>query len=539
VRSGTRRTADPLGRRGLSALMGLAAVLAATSTVASAGPTRADTPSDIIGVVTTATDTTDGLVQGAAWGYSPSQTSLRDVAAAIGADGMYSHGFTGRGVGVALVDTGLVPATGLNSGNVVNGPDLSFDSQSKNHRNLDGFGHGTHMAGIIAGRDATDGSGFRGIAPEATLTSIRVGASDGSADVSQVVAALDWVVAHRNDAGAPVRVLNLSYGTDGTQDILLDPIAHAVENAWRAGIVVVVSGGNKGRSQPYLDNPAVDPYVLAVGADDTHGSSDAVDDTVPGFSSRGSSSRRVDVVAPGQSIVSLRNRGSVLDTEYPAARVGDRFFKGSGTSQAAAVVSGAAALLLQQRPELTPDQVKSLLVQTAHPLALADLAGSGAGLVDLSAASATPAVALTRTWPRSTGLGSLESARGTVHVGNRTSDLVGEFDIFGRPWDAAAWAAASSAGTAWSGGTWNGNSWTGTCWCGTSWAPKTWSSQSWSSQSWSGTGWSSQSWSSQIWSSQSWSGTGWSSQSWSSQSWSSQSWSGASYGSTGASGDFA
>jgi serine protease AprX len=482
-----------------------------------------------VGVVTTALDTTTGLIGGADWGYAPGATTMTEVNAAVNADTMWQRGYTGKGVGVALIDTGVVPVQGLDPTHVVTGPDLSLDSQSPSP-NLDGFGHGTHMAGIIAGDDGTR-SGFRGVAPDATLLSVRVGASDGSADVSQVIAGIDWVVQHRNDPGLNIRVLNLSYGTNGTQDPRLDPLTHAVENAWRAGIVVVVSGGNSGSAQASVDNPARDPFVLAVGADDLHSTpGSTLDDTVPAFSTRGSSARRVDVVAPGQSVVSLRDPGSYVDTEYPGAVVNDRYFKGSGTSQATAVVSGAAALLLQQRPQLTPDDVKRLLMTTAQPLPGADPTARGTGLIDVAAAGLAPRPYATQSATRSTGLGTLEGARGSNHVGDDGVDLVGEQDIFGKSWVPSVWAAASSAGTAWSGGTWNGSDWAGTCWCDTSWSSATWSSRSWSSRSWSGSDWSSRSWSSRSWSSRSWSGDGWDSRCWSSRSWSGSTWSSASGG---------
>ena len=142
-------------------------------------------------------------------------------------------------------------------------------------------------------------------------------------------------------------------------------VLDAVEDAeWQAGIVVVVAGGNTGTTRSSLDNPAIDPFVIAVGADDNKQTTASTDDVIPTFSARGSSSRHVDIVAPGQSIVSLRDPGSVIDAEYPKAVVNTRFFKGSGTSQATAVVSGAVALLLQQHPTWTPDQVKSALTSS-------------------------------------------------------------------------------------------------------------------------------------------------------------------------------
>src|SRR4051812_11213655 len=265
----------------------------------------------LTGTVTGVVGTTTGLVGGVTgsllgdgnWQYTASTTSMDHVADVVGAKSMWSRGYTGKGVGVALVDTGVVPVSGLTSGNVVNGPDLSFESQADNLRDLDTFGHGTHMAGIIAGREpAGTPDRFLGVAPDSTLVSLKVAASDGAVDVSQVVAAIDWVVQHRNDNGRNIRVLNLSYGTDGTQDYRLDPLTHAVENAWRHGIVVVVAAGNEGTSAPRLANPAYDPYVLAVGAADTRATVSTTDDVTTDFTSRGDAARRLDLDAPGQSI---------------------------------------------------------------------------------------------------------------------------------------------------------------------------------------------------------------------------------------------
>ena len=275
------------------AIAAVAAVALWTGGMAgSAGPAQAGLLGDLLGTVTgtvngtlgLVTGTVNGLLSPTGWIVDEGVTELDHVSAVIGADRMQSRGYTGRGVGVALVDTGVVPVRGLTSGNVVNGPDLSFESQSAAQVSLDGFGHGTHMAGIIAGNEPATllgGKRFQGIAPGSRLTSIKVGATDGAVDVSQAVAAVDWVVAHRNDDPRnPIRVLNLSYGTDGVQDYKLDPLTHAVENAWRAGIVVVVAGGNGGTDSPRLNNPAYDPYVLAVGASDTKRTVDASDDVV-------------------------------------------------------------------------------------------------------------------------------------------------------------------------------------------------------------------------------------------------------------------
>ena len=514
------------------ATLGVAAVAAAGLPAPPAQAGLLDPVQPLLGgVLDPVVGAVDGIIGGlvpTGWLYDGAATSMKEVRTAIGAETLWSRGHTGQGVGVALVDTGVVPVDGLTSGNVRNGADLSFESQTPEVAHLDTFGHGTHMAGIISGRTPgglLDLGKFQGVAPDARLMSLKVAASDGAVDVSQVVAAVDWVVEHRNDdPDNPIRVLNLSYGTDGLQGYQVDPLTHAVENAWRAGIVVVVSGGNAGFGASKLNNPAYDPYVLAVGSSDTRGTAVTGDDVVPPFSSRGDTSRRVDVTAPGRSIVSLRNPGSYLDAAHASARYGADLFKGSGTSQSAAVVSGAVALLLEQRPGLTPDQVKALLRSTASPMPLADAAGRGAGQVNLVAASNAPVPSAVQGFPRSTGTGSLEAARGSAHVADGDVELTGEHDILG-PWHAAQWAQSSTAGESWVGGTWNGRDWTSGCWCGSSWAGPSWEGRSWAGRSWAGRSWAGRSWAGRSWAGRSWAGDGWAGRSWAGRSWAGQNWS--------------
>jgi serine protease AprX len=458
-------------------------------------------------------------------GYSQGGTSIASLAKAIGADKLWDDGVTGAGVDVALIDSGVVPVDGLSAADkVVNGPDLSFDAQAGAPPYLDTFGHGTHLAGIIAGRDdaIADVSrpgyrDFQGIAPDARVVSVKVASANGETDVSQVIAAIDWVVQHRSSDGLNIRVLNLSFGTDGTQDPRVDPLAYAVEVAWRHGIVVVTSAGNSGERQRRLADPAVDPFVIAVGAAETRGIGSLSDDIVPAWSSPGDETRTPDLVAPGVRVRSLRNPGSTIDLGAPSA-TGSRFLGGSGTSQAAAIVSGSVALLLEERPDMTPDQVKALLISTADRLPGADPVAQGAGLLNVEEASKAdvPTRAVQR-WPMSSGLGSLDAARGSVRVQLGTSPLEGEQDIFGRPWDAQAWADQSLAGTSWTGGAWNLNEWTGSCFCATSWSGLSWSGLSWSGLSWSGLSWSGLSWSGLSWSGLSWSGAGWSTAAWSNE----------------------
>jgi len=164
-----------------------------------------------------------------ATGYDPAtdMNSMYNTTAYTGTTAWWDAGYTGAGVDIALIDTGVSPVEGLASaGKIIYGPDLSLESQNPSFRNLDTNGHGTFMAGIIAGKDSSlsapyasaPASAFRGVAPDARIVSLKVGVADGGADVSQVIAAIDWVVQHKNDNGLNIRVLNLSYGTDSVQE---------------------------------------------------------------------------------------------------------------------------------------------------------------------------------------------------------------------------------------------------------------------------------------------------------------------------------
>ncbi len=431
---------------------------------------------------------------------------------------MWDSGHTGDGVDIAIIDSGVSPATGLTlPGKVINGPDLSFESQDASTTYIDTFGHGTHLAGIMVGREEGVKSledvskrKFVGMAPDARLVSLKVADRNGVTDVSQVIAAIDWVVQHRNDNGLNIRVLNLAFGTDSVQSHLIDPLSHAVEQAWKAGIVVVVAAGNDGLGSA-LRNPATNPYVITVGATDSKGSGDYLDDEVMGFSSCGTAQRHVDVVAPGKSIASVFSADSTAAKENPDAISGD-LMRGSGTSQAAAVVSGGVALLVDQRPNATPDQIKALIMGNANRLPGVSTTCQGAGVFTLKhlndmVLNPTPVAVQTHT--SSTGTGSLDAARGTNRIEHDGVVLEGEQDIFGNAWDGTIWAPLAAAGASWSGGTWNGASWSGASWSGASWSGASWSGASWSGASWSGASWSGASWSGASWSGASWSGHTW------------------------------
>ena len=474
----------------------------------------------------------DQELRTASLGFSPSSQpgSMTNVTRVTGAQSLWKAGWTGAGVDVALVDSGVAPVPALaNATKVVVGPDLSFESQDPLHQFVDTYGHGTHMAGIIAGREtarasgaqyAADTTNYYGMAPDARLVELKVADHDGAVDVSQLIAAIDWVVQNKGSNGLNIRVLNLSFGTMSPQTEQIDPLSWAAEVAWRAGIVVVASAGNEGATTPGIANPAYNPLVLAVGAADTRGTDTTTDDAVADFSARQGGnwgSRGIDLVAPGVGIVAPGVPGSSIMTSYPGAVVGNGFLRGSGTSQAAAVVSGGVALLLQQRPNLAPDDVKQALRATAAVLPGQPVAAQGSGELNLRAASSfTPSNSM-QTWQPGNGSGSLESARNGYDLTMDGATLSGELDIFGHQWNGTALAGAASTRTAWSvDGVFNGTQWNAGAFAPdtTSLAGKTWSGKTWSGKTWSGKTWSGKTWSGKTWSSAAWNGTGWSSAAW-------------------------
>ncbi|MCP5032907.1 MAG: S8 family serine peptidase, partial [Actinomycetia bacterium] len=396
----------------------------------------------------------------------------------------------GSGIDVALIDTGVAPVAGLDGPDkVLHGPDLSFEGQSPEAAYLDTFGHGTHMAGIIAG----DRQGQEGIAPGARIVSVKVAGHDGVTTVPQVVAAIDWVVEHRNSDGLNIRVLNLSLGQAGISTHSGDSLSAAVERAWDAGIFVVVAAGNRGSTQGHLDSPAIDPYVLAVGASDDTTGLDEENQPVPAWSSRGSKSRKPDLVAPGRSIASYRVPGSTADVANPSARYGNDLFIGSGTSQAAAVTSGVAARMFDHYPYMDANELKQSLTDEADT----DLGYSrkiiGNGVIDAEDSWESPQFGVnTPSHPRATGSGTGLTAP------------------TGSTWSGGTWSGSTWSGSTWSGSTWSGGTWSGATWSGSTWSGTTWSGATWSGGTWSGATWSGATWSGTTWSGATWSGNGWS-----------------------------
>jgi serine protease AprX len=324
--------------------------------------------------------------------------------ATVGADIAYgTYGLDGNGVTVAVLDSGIAEHPDI-TGRIVT--EVEIVGHEKGF--ADYFGHGTHVAGIIAGTGSISKGAwslrtFKGIAPKAKLVSVRVLGADGTGLLSDVLAGIDWVISNKDLY--KIRVLNLSMGHPIEQSFATDPLCQALERAWRAGVVVVVSAGNRGpEGYGTIRSPGNDPYVITVGASNNYLTARRSDDILTTYSSRGPTAIdyvvKPDLLAPGNRTVSLRATGSVLDTAHPELRVkygefsldptkatlDSPYFRLSGTSMASGVVSGMAALMIQAEPGLTPDTVKARLMKSAEKHLEYDIFAEGAGFVDLAAA---------------------------------------------------------------------------------------------------------------------------------------------------------
>ena len=312
-------------------------------------------------------------------------------------------GLTGAGVGVAVLDSGIAPHADL-----ARRVRLAVDVTGGGDPN-DAYGHGTHVAGIIAGSGAgsrtAEGSQYVGMAPGAELVSVKVLGADGTGNVSDVLAGLEWVLANRHTH--KIRVVNLSLGHATTNDYRDDPLGRMVERLVRAGIVVVASAGNLGKTEDgtpvigMIVSPGFTPGALTVGAVNTKGTVARADDGVATFSSRGPVGNpddqstwmiKPDLVAPGNAIVSAGAEGSYLWENYPSRRLvgdsGGSYLVLSGSSMATAVTSGAVAQLLQLQPRLTPAEVKFALQFTAQRLDDFGIIEQGAGSLNVPLAAA-------------------------------------------------------------------------------------------------------------------------------------------------------
>jgi serine protease AprX len=305
---------------------------------------------------------------------------------AVDAPGAWNNGVTGESVGIAVMDTGV-----SNDEH----PDFTADDDDDDSRFVaevtisgspntdDGYGHGTHVAGIAGGDGDLLGGRYIGIAPHAHFIDVKIADDAGRATLSAAIAGIEWVIQNKDEYN--IRVLNLSLHSSIPQSYRTDPLDAAVEAAWFEGIVVVAAAGNMGLApDAVFYAPANDPFIIVVGASDDAGTGDIADDSLAPFSSRGVTQdgfAKPDIVAPGRRIVSTYDPASILAQQYPDRVVDGHYFRMSGTSMAAPVVSGIVALMLSHNPDLTPGEVKHNLLASSVPLPADDsvrLAQAGA-----------------------------------------------------------------------------------------------------------------------------------------------------------------
>jgi serine protease AprX len=363
----------------------------------------------------------------------------------IGADKVWNSApyRQGQGIGVAVVDSGISPHNDLT--HVV----AAVAANPTTTSTTDPYGHGTHVAGIIGGNGAQSNGAYIGVAPAANLINVKVGNDQGAATISDLMAGLQWI--NDNHTTYNIRVVNLSLNSSLPDSYTVDPLDAALEVLWLNRVVVVASAGNTSAGHNgVLCPPANDPFVITVGATDDRGTPDPSDDVMAPFSSYGTTTSGVtkpDLVAPGTNIIStLASPQAVLAQAHPDHLVGDSYFRLSGTSMAAPMVAGAAALLLQSNPTLTPDQVKYRLAATARPFGTP--AQAGAGELDIYAA-----VNGTTTASANTGL----TLSKLIAPGSGSHAVT---------WDSANWNSVNWNSVNWNSANWNSVNWNSVNWNG-------------------------------------------------------------------------
>ncbi|HEU5034590.1 MAG TPA: S8 family serine peptidase [Mycobacteriales bacterium] len=459
----------------------------------------------------------------------------------VGADTLATTGDTGKGAVVALIDTGVTPGpdltgrlvTGLANPTSQLGPPVDCINFSGESTCADNYGHGTFMAGLIAGNGAQSGGSsaqgsdgcpttlgmFAGVAPCARIVSIKIAGADGSSDVTKLLAAIQWVVSFKDTYG--ISVLNLSLGTDSAASASVDPLNRAVERAWQSGLAVVVAAGNIGPKSGTIMKPGDDPLVITAGAADDRGTPAVSDDRTPDFTSRGPTITdglaKPDVVAPGGHIIGLQAPGSAIskiptEADLQSPNYNGAYRRGSGTSMSTAITSGVAALVWSQwsqqpgfDPTTWPDRLKFALTATAQKVSLSDPSAVGAGLVNAFAAVNAPAGLANRAvGALSDGSGTLDNSRNDLRVFTSCTlptaqqcAVAGQQTAQGRiyfgqqyaqgAWTASSWYASQFAGQSWEATSWASNACprngatAGACAQGQSWEGQSWEGQSWES----------------------------------------------------------
>jgi len=360
---------------------------------------------------------------------------------------VWSMGITGSGIGVAVIDSGVSPTNDL-----MIAKSASFNPNSTS--TTDVYGHGTHVAGIIAGDGDLSNKKFQGVAPGAKIISMKVSDETGMAYESDVVAAMQWV--YDNKTGYNIRVVNISLNSTVEQSYHLSPMSAAAEILWFNGVVVVVSAGNKGDGSYNTANasPANDPFLITVGAADEMATSNPGDDAIATYTAwtiTADNYIKPDMFAPGSNIISVLSGHSDWDAIAPERVVDGNYFRLSGTSMAAPMVAGAAALLLQDEPNLTPDQVKYRL---------------------LNASGRTVGIKVGKTTYSFPYLDVYAVVTGTTTQSANTNFQASQLLWSGSEpvvWGSVAWNSVAWNSVAWNSVAWNSVAWNSVAWNSVAW----------------------------------------------------------------------
>jgi serine protease AprX len=430
--------------------------------------------------------------------HTPSDAFLQET----GAAGLTSAGDSGQGVTVAVLDTGISNLPDF-AGRLLGGVDFTSDHNPFQ----DDYGHGTFVAGLVAGNGASSNGQHAGEAPGANLVSIKVAGASGQTDLSTVIQGVIWAIMHRQQYG--IRVLNMSLGFQPFTSTVTNPLDQVVNAAWSSGIAVVTSAGNAGPFNGTILSPGDDPLAITAGALDDMATPSITDDQMNDFSSSGPTNpdgwEKPDLVTSGRSVVSLADPGSTVWNQNPSARIGSANFVGSGTSFSAAITSGAAALVLAANPTITPNQLKARLLATTNPGPVGDPFVDGHGALNAAAAAAAGPINFAQTV-----LGVMPTPMGAT-----VSLVPGQADTWNPAlWSGAAWNGAAWNGAAWNGAAWNGSEWNGAAWNGAAWNGAAWNGAAWNGAAWNGAAWNGAAWNGAAWNGAAWNGAAWNGAAW-------------------------
>ncbi|MCJ7700300.1 MAG: S8 family serine peptidase, partial [Anaerolineales bacterium] len=412
----------------------------------------------------------------------------------LGVRQVWEMGLRGEGVGVAVIDSGIFMDRDFSE--IPGKPQMRIDKavSFNGDTTTDIYGHGTHVAGIVGGNGTASGEFYSGIAPKVNFINLKISDEYGMAYESDTVEALKWAL--DNKEAYNIRVVNLSINSTVESSYNESPIDVALEILWFNGIVVVASSGNKGPDGGYNTvnaAPANDPFVITVGSSDEHGTSDRADDSIAPFSSLGTTSDgfiKPEINAPGVNIISVLASASDWEAMAPdRVLVDGEYFRISGTSMAAPMVTGAVALLLQSEPDLTPDQVKYRLTHATGWL-------DGTPYLDVFSLITTP---------------TTESA----NQGIKPHDLLAKMAMI------AYWASAEGEENIdWDAVNWNAVNWNAVNWNAVNWNAVNWNAVNWNAVNWNAVNWNAVNWNAVNWNAVNWNSVNWNAVNWNSVTWS-------------------